>query len=75
MCHDTHLCALVFLAIDVAMKKTMRSMTRMLRCKVRDQLRLALKERPASPLLEYKIGRLFAEYGLMDSRVPLLSAA
>ena len=62
------LCALVFLAIGCSYEKddAVDAAHAQMQGQV-DQLRLALKERPASPLIEYKIGRLFAEYGLMDS--------
>ena len=66
------LCALVFLAIGCSYEKDdeVDDEVDVAHAQMQgqvDQLRLALKERPASPLIEYKIGRLFAEYGLMDS--------
>ena len=62
------LCALALLAIGCGTEREDAGNTARARMQDQaDQLRLALKERPESPLLEYRLGQLFAGHGLMDS--------
>lgn len=62
------LCAVVCLAVACASEDERRADPQVERMQAElTQLRNALQERPGTPLLEFQIGQVFDQYGLVDS--------